>query len=656
MKQFNFHIKNEHIFLLFIGLGFVLYGNTIGHDYALDDAIVISENQFTKEGISGIKDLLWYDTFTGFFGKEKQLVAGGRYRPFSLITFAIEYEFFGLNPYISHFINISLYILTVIFLFLVLQKSISAKNKNTLTSISFISSILYLFHPIHTEVVANIKGRDEILAFLFSLISLYYTIKFLEINKYKYLIYSGISFFFGLLSKENTITFLAIIPLTIYFFRNERFKLYVKSTIPLLISTIIFLTIRRMVLGEQPSELPGELMNNPFIVNGEILPFFERIPTILLTFGMYLKLLIFPHPLTYDYYPKQIPIISWLEWRAILPFLIYSSLLVFAIIKLRKKHIISFAVLFYLATFSIVSNIVFPIGTFMNERFMYISSFGFCLAIGYLLSILMQKSGVTRIVGLFVLLFILSGYTYKTIDRNKAWKNDFTLFVTDVETSSNSAKSNCSAGGKLIEHAMPLKDTLERKKYFEDAIKYLEKAISIHPTYADALLLLGNAHYEYNRNYEKTLDYYMQILKRNPYNEHVFKNIFVILNTYSDIDKKVEVLSYLIKYYPNNFDLNYQLGLLHGRYKGELDDAIPYLEKAIQLKPKSKDALKDLGVAYGMKNEIQKSLDVFLKTVEYFPNDDQIYYNIGISYSRLGQEQKAQEYFTKAKQLNPNLK
>ena len=71
-------------------LALVQYANTIGHDYALDDAIVLSENQFTKQGFSGIKDLLSYDTFTGFFGKEKQLVAGGRYRPFSLITFAID--------------------------------------------------------------------------------------------------------------------------------------------------------------------------------------------------------------------------------------------------------------------------------------------------------------------------------------------------------------------------------------------------------------------------------------------------------------------------------------------------------------------------------------------------------------------------------------
>lgn len=651
MKLIDTRINTRIAFFIFLVFGFILYANTIGHEYALDDAIVLSENQFTKSGISGIKDILSYDTFTGFFGKEKQLVAGGRYRPLSLITFAIEVEFFGLNSHISHFINIILYILTVFLIFKVFKRLVPKNSEFVFLSISFLSALLFLFHPIHTEVVANIKGRDEILAFLFALLSLYQSLKYLEKEKLLHLLYSFIFFFLGLLSKENTITFVVIIPLALYFFKSEKLKNYVMVIVPLLLSSFLFLIIRKIVLGPQPTELPTELMNNPFIHNGKMLSFFERIPTVLLTFGMYLKLLIFPHPLTFDYYPKQIPIIEWMDWRAILPLVLYTLMFVFAIFRFKKKDILSFAILFFLISFSIVSNIVFPIGTFMNERFMYISSFGFSLILAKIFVQIFKSKGNFKLPGLVILMIILSGYTFKTIDRNKVWKNDYTLFLTDVKTSFNSAKSNTSAGGKLIEKAKTFTDSTLKSNTLKDAINYLEKAITIHPTYADAWLLLGNAHFDLNKNYEQTISCYMEILKRNPYNEHALRNIIIVLNGYSEIDPKIEVFEYLIKYHPNNFEINYRLGVLKGRYKGNLADAIPLLEKAVQLKQNSKDALKDLGVAYGMNNEIQKSLEVFLKAKELFPNDDQIFYNIGISYARLEDEQKAEEYFAKAKEL-----
>ena len=170
-----------HIILIFV-LSFLLYSNTITHDYALDDSIVILENEFTKQGISGISDILNYDTFVGFFGKKKDLVAGGRYRPMSLVTFALEWQFFGQNPTISHFINILMYGLTGVVLYLLML--LMFKNIRPPLEAYFIAiatTILFLTHPIHTEAVANIKGRDEIMALLGSLTTLYWAFKYLRI-------------------------------------------------------------------------------------------------------------------------------------------------------------------------------------------------------------------------------------------------------------------------------------------------------------------------------------------------------------------------------------------------------------------------------------------------------------------------------------------
>ncbi|MFK7931868.1 MAG: tetratricopeptide repeat protein, partial [Saprospiraceae bacterium] len=147
--------------LLILGLSFLLYANTLTHDYTQDDAIVIYDNEFTTKGIAGIPDILKYDTFRGFFkeaGKD-QLVAGGRYRPLTLVMFAVEVELFGQRPFIGHLVNILLYgLVGVILYLLLLQLGISADkkarwwadNSTQVYFLAFVTTILFVAHPIHT--------------------------------------------------------------------------------------------------------------------------------------------------------------------------------------------------------------------------------------------------------------------------------------------------------------------------------------------------------------------------------------------------------------------------------------------------------------------------------------------------------------------------
>ncbi len=644
--------NNFIIYSIFFIFTFLLYGNSLTNDYALDDSIVIVNNSFTQKGFDGIKDILTHDTFTGFFGKDKKLVAGGRYRPFSLVTFAVENQFFGKNPHISHFINVLLYAIIAVLIYVILSELlIKYKNNKWYFSIPFITTLLFIAHPIHTEVVANIKGRDEIMALLFSLLALYFTIKYYEHNKSINLIYSFISLFFALMSKENSITFVLIIPLTIYFFTDKKVKKILVSVIPLIIASVFFLLIRYLVIGNSLTKAPTELMNNPFLHAS----FAEKYATISYTLGLYIKLLIFPHPLTFDYYPKQIPIINWYNIKAIIPFVFYIFILIYSFLKIKSKNIVSYSILYFLITFSIVSNIVFSVGTFMNERFMFMPSIAFCLLTAYFLFYLLPKYfSNKKLYAKFsplLLIVILSLYSFKTIDRNKAWKNDFTLFTTDVKTSTNSAKSNCSAGGKLIEKAQKTKDKKQRDEYLKLAIKYLKKSIKIYPNYNDALLLLGNAYFEYNKNYDKIIYYYKQILNRNPNYENVYNNISLIFSKLKDVDYKIKVYKELYKINPNRYDINYNLGLLYGRYKKNYIKALHYLQRAIKINPNNAQSYKDMGVLYGLLHEFKKSAEVLQIAVKLDKNDPQVFYNLGITYRALGDTKKSDKYFEKAKKF-----
>ncbi len=651
-------------------LTLILYSNTFNHQYALDDAIVITDNDFTQEGISGIDDILFKETFTGFFGVQKNLVSGGRYRPFSLITFALEIEFFGENPTISHIINVLLYALTGIFLYLVLSKLfINFKQRKWYLSIPFLATLLFIAHPIHTEVIANIKGRDEIFALMFALIAWLNIINYSDTEKVKHLFYALIFFFLGMLSKEITITFLAVIPMSLFFFRRSKFIPILLSLLPLIVSSSVFLIMRSNAIGSVSSSESTDLMNNPFL-NATIS---DRYATIFYTWSQYVKLLIFPHPLTYDYYPKQIPILNWKDVSVILSFLFFVAIGIISVIRgITKRDVISFAVLFYLITFSPVSNLLFPIGVFMNERFVYISSMGFVLILSYLLveklPVIFKSISKYNTVLISVVIVILGLYTIKTISRNNAWENDFTLFETDVKTSANSAKSNTSYGGKLIELSSKINvntassDSLKlREEYLKSAITHLEKAIEIYPKYNDAYLLLGNAHFELSKDIDKTMECYLKIIKRSPSHFNAHRNIEIVIKQLKDVDKQIFYYNEILKININKYYAHYQLGLLYGEAKGNIEMSVKHLTLATKLKPDSGEAYKALGVAYGTSQNFEESIKNFTKAMQLDPSDAQIKQNLGVTCKLYGANLfniekdylKALEMFKMATELIP---
>jgi len=655
-KTKNIPHESYIAFLIIMAFAFILYGNTILHDYALDDSYVITENDYTQKGIGGIGDIFTKDFFSGRYdkyGKNENIVTGGRYRPLSVVTFAIEYQFFKKSPHISHLINILLYGFTCIILYRVLQKLFRkyTGGQKWYLSFSFIATILFISHPLHTEVVANIKGRDEIMSLLGSLLTLLTVLKFLESEKLKYLVYSFIFFFLGLLSKENTITFLAVVPLSVYFFTSVTIKKNLSAIIPAVIAALLFLGIRQSVLGSNTGEVEKELMNNPFLNTG----FADKYATIFYTLGLYIKLLIFPHPLTFDYYPYHIPIITWADLRAIIPLIVNIALFVYAVFGMKKKNPVSYSLWLYFATLSIASNLLFPIGVFMNERFVFASSIGYCIILAYVttvkLPVIIKDKNLFRIILASFVGVILILYSVKTISRNLAWKDNKTLFSTDVVTSSNSVKSNSGLGELLYHEGEKVTDIKARKEILKQSIKYLDKAVSIHPDYVNALILLANAYFEYNRNTDTTLMYYMRILRVSPKFQDVYTNLPVVVKTIPEIDKRIKFYEEVYSINEDRPDVCYELGLLYGKDRKDYQKAIFYLERSVSLNTSNSDVFNSLGMAYGMSGNLKKALENFQKADALKPNDKQIMTGLGITLQQLGELQKAKYYFDKVNSM-----
>lgn len=622
--------KKYHKIIIFL-FAISLYANTLLNDYAQDDAIVITDNMFTKEGVKGISGILTKDTFYGFFKKEgkAKLVSGGRYRPLSLVSFAIEYQVFRNNPSVSHLINIILFGLLGLLIYkLLLLVFINLKAIKRKELFALIITLVYIGHPIHTEVVANIKGRDELFALLFSLSALLYSLKYYKVVGFKNQFLVFIFFILALFSKENSITYLAVVPLVYYMFYSvEKLKI-IKYLLPFLFATFIFFIIRTSILGFDLGNSSMELLNNPFlkISGNRFVPFSfgEKMATIIYTMGKYFQLLIFPHPLTNDYYPRHISIMSFLNWEVLLSLFTIVGLVVFAFIRFNKYKVISFSILYYFITISIVSNVVFPVGTNMSERFLFMPSLGFSIILGYLLYLLFEKNRSLAI-GIFSVILLL--YSVKSFSRNTVWKNDFTLFTTDVKVSSNSAKALNAAGGSLVDAAFKEKNNTKKKKMLTQAKVYLQKAFDIYPNYKNAMLILGNAEF-FLKNYEKAISIYENTLKIAPNYPEVTKNLGIAYR---------------------------EAGQYFGEKKNDINKALFYLDKAFKMEPKDYETLRLNGVAYAVKGDNIKALDFFKKAIELEPKNAGANLNLGNAYYNSGDKINGKKYHDIARNIDPEI-
>lgn len=633
--------RRLHIIALFF-VGAMLYANTFGHDYALDDAIVITDNMFTTKGVEGISGILKYDTFYGFFKEEGKatLVAGGRYRPLSLVTFALEYQIFGKNPMVGHIANSLWYGLTVVVLYLLLLQLFgeSQKDRTRTFFIALTASALFAAHPLHTEVVANIKGRDEILALLGSLGALYFSLRaFREKYKAWMHIFVGIIFLLGLLSKENAITFVAVAPLTFYYFTKAKPSTIALQTLPFVAAALVFLLIRNPIVPMTSlGDTSLELMNNPFlkIEGNEYVPFTaaERLATVFYTLGKYLLLLFVPHPLTHDYYPRHIGVMNWGDWQSLLSLAAYLALGIYALLGLRHKDPVSYGIWFYLLTLSIVSNLVFSVGTNMAERLLFMPSVGFCLAISAGIWQLAARNnkkkdfwkpafiGLAIVVGLFGI---------KTLLRNPVWKNNFTLFTGDVNISPNSAKLRNAAAGELITtfEKLPQEEREKNKPMLTEAVGHLNEAVKIHPNYKNAYLLMGNAHIYLNEFETAVADYQKALALDADYKEA-----------------------------QGNIAVAYREA---GKYQGEklnnLPKAMEYLEKAYQLNPEDYETVRLLGVASGMAGNHPRALQLFTKGTQMQPDNAGAWLNLGFAYYNNNNKTEGDKYVAKAEAMQPGI-
>lgn len=596
-------------------VSFVLYANTLGHQYALDDYSLILENRVTQKGLDGIPEILSNSYRYGYY-----MATDGLYRPVVRIMLAAEWEWGGGKPALGHRINVILFALSGFILFKVLFKMTGQS-----LMISFMAALLFACHPIHTEVVSNIKSRDEILAFLFCMLALDNYLKWLDKRQWMFAAFSGFWMFLAMGSKESAITFLAVLPMAAWFFKKDvSIRKSFLGVVPAIVSVMVFMLIRSKVLGGVNTLGKPNVADNLLMAAKDQVEFFCTAISIM---GLYIKKLLLPHPLVFDYSFNQIPLVGISDFGFIISILVITGLVVFAIFELKTRNPFAFAILFFFVTMSVSSNLFIKTGSSFGERFLYTPSLAICLAFAFGISKIAGNSGQNwpRGKGMSISLIILLPLVFlgsaKTIARNPVWKDNFSLYSNDVELSPNSTRAQYYMGNYLVKkEAWEGKTTEEKSKILKKAIGYLQRSIQIYDKFSDAHLQLGVAYYNLGMN-DSARVCYEKAMSLSPRNHTIQNNLGTIYFIQQDYAKALELF-----------------------------------KRAVELDPNYADGQSNLGSTYGVLQQYDLALVHLLKAAELDPDNAQIFNSLGTTYRFKGDERNAVLNFEKAYSLNPALR
>lgn len=536
-------------------LGFALYINTFGHQFALDDIAAIGQNLFVKRGIAGIPDLL----STEFWHFSN--ISLGYYRPLSLITFALEQEYFNGDPNISHMINAGLYGLTGLVVGILLQKWLSAQ-----TITAFLIGLVFIAHPIHTEIVANIKGRDEILSFLFIALMLLSYWHYLETNKWGWIAGACVSLYLAFLSKESSIVSLALIPAMQYWFARRSVWQSLISLWPFLLVTVLFFYQKQKMIGTLSGTPPVDWANYPYAIEK------TQKSTTFKFLEYYIRLLILPHPLVYDYSYNVIPsggkgdLLTWAG------FFTFVGLIWLTWKGFVKRSLWGFGLFWFLVTMTPGLGFIWLRGGIFAERFTYAAVMGFGFVLIWALQKVLLRNSVdtgsessstpmlARYAPLFGLMAIITGlYAFKTIERNRDWENNFVLFNSALPYAPNSCQVQRHVANEWIEKGLkdrtkvdsiasatnaikpkPSPDQLKKAQVLIDtnvtranihgrwALDHLQESTRIYPSFGEAYFSMAYVFQKITPNVDSAKYYYKQTIRAANAYAPAYNNLGVI--------------------------------------------------------------------------------------------------------------------------------
>ena len=624
-KNLQLPILPKWTFWLLGIVSFFLYAGTLKYGYVLDDIAVIENNLFVQKGIGGIPEIL-----STFYWEGYTSANAGLFRPISLVMFAIEHALSPSSPTLHHFVNILFYALSSMLLLRILLRWMPTINPWFFFFVTFIFAV----HPIHTEVVANIKSRDEIMAFFFFLVCCHFLYRNMIRTTWD-AIFGGCFFFLALLSKEGALVFLPIL-LLLELRSTVELKKRLISFAPLLALTVIWFVWHQWVVG-QSTRVPYTYHDNALLATSSIS---EQKATAFGIFLQYELKAFFPYLMSYDYSFPYFPIVGWSSPVAWLGLLSVLGGIAGIVYFFKKNFLLSFGWSLLIFPLLITGNILFTIGTTMADRFLYVSVLGaailLVIAVGRIRKTSANHGYAPGKVAVFLAPLIVV-FCYMTVQRNAAWKSNDTLFSTDYLTTPESARVQYNYA-TLLQRAS--NDDPTRSTY-RQAMDVYSTALTLDSGSVESSINLGRM-YLVGKSYSEAKNVFEKGLRSSKTNPDLWggkgESEFYLNDkkaAATSLDKAIQFGNTL----PGVFILRGTIAFETNQFIS----AATIFKTGLNYHPENGNLLLNLGNVYGATKNFEKALETFQKLREVEPNNAQAVYYLGMIYKELGQEAKSQE-------------
>ena len=676
--------------LAFCALIFVftllIYGNTIPNGYSVDDEIVVNNNKTIQKGLWAIPEI-----FTTYYVSNSEHSYG--YRPIAKASFAVEYFLWGFNPHLSHLVNIIIYFLCCLFSYLIFKVLFRMNEGNSL--FLKIATILFICHPVHTEAVASLKNREELLCYLFGIISTFLIFQYFRRKKIVLMI-SGIFFLVSsIASKQNGIVFAGLIPLTVIFFRptgtlnecafSQKIFYLLRIAMPrrIIQAVLVFFgsavalirnskTVKRLMLAAvvfsililvsilsvrvpqkvlPPRQSKIEKWHNPLYTEGSK----QLTATLALnTNYFYLSKLIIPHPLLYYYGFNMVPSENFFTFKTIVSLLAFILLIGLAVLLFRHRHILSYCILFYYISIGIFLNILMPVAGIVGERLVFISSWAYCLFFVFLLFMalripVMEKFPFRNAKGktfLFIISIVVVVFSYKTYSRNKSWESVKSIAEADIGKLENSFFANTF-------YASLLEDEYNRKRSSEllkKVIRYYKKGLAVYPAYDIGWNNLGRIYLQELNNPDSAIYFLKNSIALNDRNEFAYCNLGYAFELKGEYGRARQNYKSSIKA-NQRFSLGYLMlaNLYYYKIK-KIDSALFFNMQVTQMEPMNEVPYVNMGNYRLAEKDTAGAIELYEKAFSLNQRNKDLANNLYNYFAGKGNYSKADYY---RRQLNP---
>jgi tetratricopeptide (TPR) repeat protein len=612
VHKLNWFVENWKSLTVIIFSIAIVYGQTIKFDFInYDDDKMVYNNSTFLEDIENIPKSFTQSVFASQGDK------GIFYRPLLLTSYILDYQVWKLQPVGYHLTNILLHSLVTIMVYLFVGHLV--KNK----FYSFLGAMVFALHPVQTQPIAWIAGRNDLLLGLFGLMTImfyhYYSIR----GGNKFIVLSVLCFIAALATKEQGIFIILLIPLYELLTRRVKLKdLFSKKTLIVIIiyaiAIVSYFFVRYLVFG---SVFDGAKY---FIVE----PLLRRIVAAPVIIATYLQLVFVPYNLSLVHtvkVPGSMLDISFLLGLSIV------IIVLFLIIVFWKKYPVLVFGLTWLFLFILPSSNIIPIPIPILEHRLYLPMIGFAICTSAFMHEFANMIRAQKIIYYFAVLTVVL-YGILGFIRLPVWANTETIWNDAIKSNPDNDLPYYNLGTYYVSKSQYIK-----------GIEYLENATRTNEKAQDVFQNLGFAYTQLNR-FEDAAVAYERANRIDPKSSVTclgLGNAYRSVNRYSESSR---IYKEGIRWNHNSVPLHYEYGLLCGLMRNDSLAEIE-LKKTISLDTKYAPAYFSLGAMYSFQNKDREAIAFITEGMKYQTPAADIYYVLGKSYNNIGDTLKAKYYY-----------